>query len=162
MTALSRAMVGSSECACNDHALDVRRALVDLADTDVAIDLGEAIFFQVAVTAQGLDGARDHRFSDLRCDEFSHRSFFETGQRAILQTGRVQNELPRRFETGCEIGEPEADRLMFDDCLSHRPALFCVAHRNFERSVSHADRLGCDTDPAGLEIAERNAIAMAW
>src|SRR3546814_13032190 len=35
--------------ACDHHALDIRGAFVDLADAEIAIDLGNAEFFEIAV-----------------------------------------------------------------------------------------------------------------
>src|SRR3546814_5647302 len=59
--------------ACDHHALDIRGAFVDLADADIAIDLGNAEFFEIAVAAERLDRAGHHRLGRLRCDQLGHR-----------------------------------------------------------------------------------------
>src|SRR3546814_21064212 len=48
-------------------------AFVDLADADIAIDLGNAEFFEIAVAAERLDRAGHHRLGRLRCDQLGHR-----------------------------------------------------------------------------------------
>jgi hypothetical protein len=73
----------------------------------------------------------------------------------------VPDELARRLDLDGHVGEPEVDGLVLGDRLAERDALARVGERGLERRARHADGLRRDADAAGLEVRERDPVALA-
>ena len=84
------------------------------------------------------------------------------GLPAVAQRRGVQVHLPAGFDAGRHVGEAEVDRLMLDQRLAHALALARVREGGFERGARNAGRLRGDVDAAGLEVRQRDPIALAF
>src|SRR5690606_37815421 len=89
---------GESERARDHHALDVGCTFVYLAHTHVAIDLGQAELFQIAIAAQSLNGAGADGLRGFGSYQLGHRRFLQARRARVLDARRVQHELARGLE----------------------------------------------------------------
>ena len=105
--------------------------------------------------------AATHFFGHLGGIELGHCGLGEAWPAGIAQRGRMQHHLPRDRHLRRHVGQPELHRLVIDDLGAERLALAGIGAGRFERGARHADRLRGDADAAGLEIGQRDAIALA-
>src|SRR6478672_11132106 len=153
---------GAQQRTCDDQALDLARALVDLGDLGVAVvALGREVL-RVAVAAEDLDRLAGPVAGDAAGEELGLRALDRVGPAGVLQAGCAQDQRARRFDLRLHLGEPVADRLEAADRAPERRALLGVARRHVERRLGDADRLRGDPDPAAVERRERDAHAGAW
>src|SRR5690606_28085018 len=75
------------------HALDIRGALVDLADADVAVDALDREIGEIAVAAMDLDGVGTDAFGHLAGEQLGHRRLLEAGLAGVAQAGGVQHQM---------------------------------------------------------------------
>jgi hypothetical protein len=84
--------------------------------------------------------------------QLGHRRRLERAVAGVLAGGGVPDQLPRRFDLGGHVGQPEADRLVLMQKASESLAFLGVADRCFQRRARHAHALRRDSDSAGLQI----------
>ena len=103
--------------------LDVIGALVDPADTGVAIESFHGKIGKIAAAAKRLDRFRANPFGGFRRDKFRHAAFHQGRQAGNRQSRSMQHHLSSGLNTGRHCRNPKADRLMIDDLLSEHDAL---------------------------------------
>src|SRR5580704_15455581 len=150
------------ELAGDDQALDVAGALVNLANPDIAIDPLDREIGEIAIAAMDLDRIGAHPLGDLGGEQFRHRRLPQAWLAVIAKLGGVEDEAARGGKLRRHVGETKRDRLVRDDLLSEGLALLRVAKRRLVRGPRHAKRLRGDADASALQIAERDAIPLAF
>src|SRR3954466_2928743 len=137
---------GAQERTCDDQALDLARALVDLGDLGVAVvALGREVL-GVAVAAEDLDRLTGPVARDAAGEELRLRALDRVRPAGVLGAGGAQHERARRPDLGLHVGELVADRLEARDRPAERGALPGVVGGDVERRLGDPDRLRRDAD----------------
>ena len=153
---------GREEVAPDDHALDLRRALVDLQQLRVAHQLLDRVLLGVAVAAEDL-----HRVGgDLHRRVGAERLRIGRLDRVELAPApdaprRLDHEQARRFVLHRHLGEHELDRLELADRLPERLALERVLRALLERAPHDSGRACRDPRARAIERLHRDLEALA-
>src|SRR6476619_3428162 len=96
---------GAQERTCDDQALDLAGALVDLGDLGVAVvALGREVL-RVAVAAEDLDRLAGPVARHPRGEQLRLRALDRVRAPGVLQTRRPPHQGPRRLDLRLHVGE---------------------------------------------------------
>src|SRR4029450_4522846 len=109
--------------------LQVGRALVDLSDLRVAIELFDRVVLDESVAAKQVDRERGDALGDLRRKDLAHRRLGEKRLAAVAQARRVVDQEPRRGDLGGGPRQLMLHRLELNDRLAELLPLLGVLDR---------------------------------
>mmetsp|Transcript_34394 Transcript_34394/g.106254 ORF Transcript_34394/g.106254 Transcript_34394/m.106254 type:complete len:422 (-) Transcript_34394:21-1286(-) len=157
--------VGSSSPPCHDHhqhllavedvagddeALDLARALVDLEDLRVAVQLLHRVARVEAVAAEDLDGVGGALVAVVGGELLGDGGPVRVAAAGVDLGRGLVREQAGGLDAGDHVGDHEGDGLVLRDGLAHRLALLGVVARLLHRAAGHAD--GADGDGRAGEV----------
>src|SRR5579862_2672548 len=141
--------------------LQVGRALVNLADFRVAVQLLDGVVLDEAVAAEEIDRERRHPLGDFGREDLAHRRFGEERQPGIAQPCGVVHHQPRALDVGRGARELVLHRLELRDRFAELPAILRVLNRVVERALGESHHLRADADAPFVQRLDRDLVAFA-
>ena len=161
-TVTCRHRAPSISLARHDQPHDFVGPFQDLVHAQIAHDLLDAVFAEVAVAAMQLQRLVGDLEADVGAKTLGHRAQ-HGGVRilAVERCGGTPDKSPRRLQFGRHVGEAELQRLEFVEALAEGFSLLHVGQRLFQRALRAAERTGRDIDAAAVEPGHRDLEADA-